>query len=121
MKTEQDLTWNMHTTFATKTGDTGFQIVGEKASLDVQFINDCTNNLNSIENVEGFGEVDPAEYEGLEIHRHVEAKFKPAKEHNVLTLLVPSKIDGAKTEVSHSLAGNTLTLVIDGETVNIEL
>jgi hypothetical protein len=120
MKVEQDLTWNMHTTFATETAENSFKIIGENAVLDVQFINDCTNNLASIENVEGFGEVDPAEYKDLEIHRHIEAKFKPAKEHNILTLLVPSKA-GQKADVSYQLQGNKLDLTIDGETVTIEL
>jgi len=55
------------------------------------------------------------------VHRHVEAKFKAKKEHNILTLLVPSKAKGPKTEVSHKLVGNTLELTIDGEVVTITL
>ena len=65
--------------------------------------------------------MDPAEYADLEVHRHVEAKFKAKKEHNILTLLVPSKAGQAKTEVSHKLIGNTLELTIDGEHVIIQL
>ncbi|TCS38845.1 DUF4962 domain-containing protein [Reinekea marinisedimentorum] len=120
MKVEQDLTWNMHTTFATETAENSFKIIGENATLDVLFINDCTSNLASIENVEGFGEVDPAEYKDMEIHRHVEAKFKPAKEHNILTLLVPSKA-GEKADVTYKLDGNKLELTIDGDVVAIDL
>ena len=121
LKTEQDLTWLLHTTFQTQTSDASFQIIGDNALLDVTFINDCTDDLLSIDNVEGFGEVDPAEFQDLEVHRHIEAKFKAKKSHNILTLLVPSKVDGAKTQVSHKLVGNTLELTSDGEQVVIEL
>ncbi|PKF60238.1 alginate lyase [Psychromonas sp. psych-6C06] len=121
LKTEQDLTWLLHTTFKTETATDSFKIVGDNAVLDVEFIHDCKQDLLSIENVEGFGEVDPAEYKDMEIHRHVEAKFKAKKEHNILTLLVPSKVNGPKTEVSHKLVGNNLELTIDGEVVTIDL
>jgi hypothetical protein len=121
LKSEQDLTWLLHTTFKTEAATDSFKIVGDNAVLDVQFINDCKQDLLSIDKVEGFGEVDPAEFADLEVHRHVEAKFKAKKEHNILTLLVPSKANGPKTEVSHKLVGNTLELTIDGEVVTIEL
>ena len=121
IKSEQDLTWLLHTTFKTETAADSFKIIGDNATLDVSFINDCKDDLLSIENVEGFGEVDPAEYADLEVHRHVEAKFKAKKEHNILTLLVPSKLNGPKTEVSHKLVDNSLELTIDGEVVVIEL
>lgn len=121
INSEQDVTWLLHTTFKTETAEQSFQIVGEKAVLDVTFINDSKDNIMSIETVEGFGDVDPAEYEALDIHRHIEAKFKAKKEHNILTLLVPSKIDSAKVDVSHKLIGDTLILTIDGEQVNIQL
>ena len=121
LKTEQDLTWLLHTTFKTETAAESFQIIGDNALLDVTFINDSKADILSIENVEGFGEVDPAEYAELEVHRHVEAKFKAKKEHDILTLLVPSKAKGPKTEVSHKLVGNSLELTIDGEVVTIEL
>ncbi|WP_025565847.1 hypothetical protein [Psychromonas sp. SP041] len=74
--------------------------------------------MSHIEDLDG---VDPAEYADLEVHRHVEAKFKAKKEHNILTLLVPSKVNGPKTDVSHKLVGNSLELTIDGEVVTIEL
>jgi uncharacterized protein with WD repeat len=86
----------------------------------VSFINDSADNITSIKNVEGFGEVDPYEFKDLEIHRHVETEFSAAKEHNVLTLLVPEK-NGVAADVSYQLNGSTLELVIDGEKVTIEL
>lgn len=121
LKSEQDLTWLLHTTYGTETANDSFRIVGEKANLDVSFINDSAKDITSIESVEGFGEVDPAEYKELEIHRHVESKFKAKKEHDILTLLVPSKKNGEKANVSYEFNGNKLELTVDGETVTIEL
>jgi len=121
LKSEQDLTWLMHTTFKTETSDKAFKIVGENATLNVSFINESADNVLSIKNVEGFGDVDPYEFKDLEIHRHVEAEFKAAKEHNILTLLVPSKNAGVATEVTHKVVGNTLELTVDGEAISIEL
>ncbi|MFK7804431.1 MAG: DUF4962 domain-containing protein [Anaerolineae bacterium] len=121
LSSEQDLTWLLHTTFNTESADRSFQILGEKAILDVTFINDSKDDILSIESIEGFGEVDPAEYKDLDIHRHVEAKFKAKKKHDILTLLVPSKVGGAKVNVSHTLIGDTLELTVDGEYVSIQL
>jgi hypothetical protein len=121
LNSAQDLTWLLHTTFKTKTSEQSFQIVGEKAVLDVTFINNSKDDILSIENVEGFGEVDPAEYKDLEIHRHVETVFKAKKEHDILTLLLPSKVGEAKVQLSHELIGDTLQLIIDGEQVHIQL
>ncbi|MFA0379887.1 DUF4962 domain-containing protein [Vibrio sp. 10N.222.54.A3] len=118
---EKDMTWLMHTTFANDVADKSFTIRGEVAHLDVNFINESADNITSVKNVEGFGEVDPYEFKDLEIHRHVEVEFKPSKEHNILTLLVPNKNEGEQVEVSHKLEGNTLMLNVDGETVSIEL
>ncbi|GAM72540.1 oligo alginate lyase [Vibrio sp. JCM 19236] len=117
---EKDLTWLMHTTFATEPGEKSFTIRGENAHLDVNFINQA-DRIQSVKNVEGFGEVDPYEFQDLEIHRHVETEFAASKEHNVVTLLVPNKNEGQQVEVSHKLEGNTLELTVDGETVTIEL
>ncbi|MDN3701824.1 alginate lyase, partial [Vibrio artabrorum] len=101
--------------------DKSFIIRGEVAHLDVNFINESADNITAVKNVEGFGEVDPYEFKDLEVHRHVEVEFKPSKEHNILTLLVPNKNEGEQVEVSHKLEGNTLLLNVDGETVSIEL
>ena len=121
MRTEQDVTWLLHTTFETETADQSFSIIGERAVLDVTFINDSKDEIVSIETVEGFGDVDPAEYADLEVHRHVETIFKAKKEHDILTLLVPSKAGEAKVDVSYELNGDTLELIIDGEPVTIQL
>lgn len=53
-----------------------------------------------MKNVERFGDVDPYEFKDLEVHRHVETEFKAAKEHNILTLLVPNKNNAEKVAVS---------------------
>ncbi len=121
LESPQDLTWLLHTTFQTETGEKAFKIVGDKALLEVTFINSSSADIESIERVEGFGEVDPAEYEGLDIHRHVAATFKAKKEHDILTLLVPAKIDGAKVDVSYKLVDGVLQLTVDGEQVSVHL
>jgi hypothetical protein len=118
---EKDMTWLMHTTFANEVAEKSFTIQGEVAHLDVNFINESQDNIQSVKNVEGFGEVDPYEYQDLEIHRHVEVEFGAAKEHNILTLLVPNKNAGQQVEVSHKLVGDILELTVDGEAVMIEL
>ena len=117
---EQDLTWLLHTTFQTETGESSFKIVGDNAQLDVSFISGNGEDIVSIKSVEGFGEVDPAEYEDLEIHRHVAATFKAKKTHDILTLLVPNKIGAPKLDVSYELSDATLQLTVDGEQVRIQ-
>ncbi len=121
LSSAQDLTWLLHTTFATQTAEQSFQIIGEKATLDVMFINDSKNDIVSIENVEGFGEVDPAEYKDLDVHRHIEAKFKAKKEHDILTLLIPQKANRSQSDVSYQLVGNQLELTLNGEKTIIQL
>lgn len=116
-----DLTWLLHTTFKTEPGKDSFKIVGEKAVLDVQFINSSKDEILSIKNVEGFGDVDPDECKDMEIHRHIEAEFKASKEHDILTLLVPHKTGASKPVVSHKLNDDSLELTIDGEVVLISL
>jgi hypothetical protein len=118
---EKDMTWLMHTTFANEVAEKSFKVRGEVANLDVQFINESKDQITSVKNVEGFGEVDPYEFKDLEIHRHVEVEFKPSTEHNILTLLVPNKNSGEQVNIEHSIADGVLTLVVDGETVSITL
>lgn len=117
----QDLTWLLHTTFGIETAAQSFQIVGKNGVLDVSFINDSQEDIVSLEAVEGFGAVDPAEYQGLAIHRHVEATFRARRDHDILTLLVPRKQRDVKPEVAHQLVGDTLTLTVDGRQVVIQL
>lgn len=121
LSSAQDLTWLLHTTFKTETDTSSFKIIGENSILDVKFINDSSNDIQSINKVEGFGEVDPAEFKDLEIHRHVETSFKAKKQHDILTLLIPSKLNGTKTNVTHIILGKTLELIVDGDKVIIEL
>jgi hypothetical protein len=87
----------------------------------VSFINQSADQITSVTNVEGFGDVDPYEFQDLEIHRHVEVEFSASKQHDILTLLVPNKNSGEQVQVSHSVRDNELTLVVDGETVTIDL
>lgn len=121
LDSEQDLTWLLHTTFQTETADKSFKIIGDNARLDVTFINSCSADIVSIENIEGFGDVDPAEYAGLDIHRHVAATFNAKKAHDILTLLIPTKAGAAKVDVSHQLIGDTLQLTVDDAQVTIHL
>ncbi len=118
---EKDLTWLMHTTFNTETAQKSFAIHGDKAHLDVSFINQSAEKITSVTNVEGFGDVDPYEFQDLEIHRHVEVEFSASKQHDILTLLVPNKNNGEQVQVSHSVCGSELTLIVDGDTVVIDL
>jgi hypothetical protein len=121
LNTEQDLTWLLHSTFKTETSERSFTIAGEKARLDVEFLGDCRNEILSVSTVEGFGDVDPYEYKDLEIHRHVETKFRAKKEHQIVTLLVPRKLDVPGFTVDHKIIKNVLELTIDSDTIHIDL
>lgn len=118
---EQDLTWLLHTTFQTETFEQSFRIIGKKSLLDVKFINKSKENIISVKDVVGFGKVDPREYEDLEVHRHVETLFKAEKEHDILTLLIPSKIGGPEVNIEYKLEGEVLELIIDREIVSINV
>ena len=118
---DMDLTWLLHTTFQTKTNDTSFQVVGDNGCLFAQFINCSTEDIVQIKNVEGFEGVDSSEYKGLEIHRHIEAKFKAKKSHDIITLLVPRKVGEKEPKVTTNLMKNSLELIVDGELISIDL
>ncbi|MDC7220242.1 MAG: DUF4962 domain-containing protein [Spirochaetales bacterium] len=116
LDSEQDITWFMHTTFQTETGDSSFAIKGEKSRLDVTFIAPGADAIEYIKPVEGFPDVDPKEYEGMEIHRHVETKFKAARSHEIVTLLVPSRLDSDSPAVEVKREGDSLVAVLGSET-----
>ncbi len=111
----------MHTTFANEVADKSFTIRGEVAHLDVNFINESVDNITSVKNVEGFGEVDPYEFEDLEIHPSRWSGIQTIERAQHLDALVPNKNEGEQVEVSQMFEGNTLLLNVDGETVSIEL
>lgn len=90
-------------------------VIQDKAHLAVSFINQSAEQITSVTNVEGFGDVDPYEFQELEIHRHVEVEFSASKQHDIVTLLVPNKNSGEQVQVSHSVRDNALTLVVDGK------
>ncbi|KHT65640.1 alginate lyase [Photobacterium gaetbulicola] len=120
-QTEVDMTWLMHTTFDTEVDSKSFTISGEVAQLDVEVINDSCKKIEAITNVVGFGDVDPTEYQGEAIHSHVEIKFSPSHEHDVITLLVPNKIGSKKLIIEHKIEGENLLLSIDGVVSVIQL
>ncbi|QIA65489.1 DUF4962 domain-containing protein [Vibrio astriarenae] len=118
---EVDMTWLMHTTFDTSVSSESFCISAETAQLDVSVINDSRHKIDSIQNVVGFGEVDASEFEGQDVHSHVEISFSPSLHHDVLTLLVPSKIGFDKPTITHEVEGGNLLLSINGEESVIQL
>ncbi len=110
---EQTITWLMHTTFSADTKEKGFTIKGEKSKLDVSFLTE-QENIESVEYVIGFGEVNPKEFEDLDVHSHVRTEFKAKKKHSIVTLLVPSKLNQDRA-VTAKLAGEQLIVTREGK------
>ncbi|WP_394153756.1 DUF4962 domain-containing protein [Vibrio maritimus] len=116
-----DMTWLMHTTFDIQTGERSFTICGDNSCLKAEVISESRDRIVSIDKVLGFGNVDPSEYEGEELHSHVEVKFAPSQKHEVLTLLVPSKNNGSRPIVKHEIVEGVLKLSINGVASYIQL
>lgn len=121
LKTAQELTWLLHTTFSAETSNSSFSIKGEKGILDVDFLNVTSNSIKSVETVEGFGDVDPNEYKDLEIHKHIETKFKTDKEFDIFTILTTRKVGEEKKEITYERSNDQLILTVDGLSHTIKL
>ncbi len=80
--------WLFHATKPLETGTNTFRFTGERAGLYGQFVFSASG-LPSMQMIEGFPGVDPAETAGLPPQYHVRADLPAAKRHTLVTLLVP--------------------------------
>ncbi|MNL48668.1 hypothetical protein D3C87_1715450 [compost metagenome] len=91
----QELQWLCHTTGAPQTGKSSFRYNGQKAGFYGQFVFSSAG-IPQIAAVEGFPNIDPKEFEGLDIHHHVCATVPAATRHRLVTLLVPYSLKEPK-------------------------
>jgi len=83
-----EITWQLHANAPMSLGDTTFRYSGEKAGFYGQFLW-SEAGPPSLDQVTGFPDVDPADYEGLPISTCLKATFPKATRHRIATLLVP--------------------------------
>ena len=133
----KDMNWLVHSSFEFESSDGSeawdIRIRGEKSQLELYFLNPLQDQSSkagfgrpeSIKRVVGFNDVDPAEYEGLEIHQRAEASFLPSTRHDILTLCIPKKIsrNGGRTELSYRymVDKELLEISIDGIDFSVDL
>ncbi|MBN7808700.1 alginate lyase (plasmid) [Agrobacterium rosae] len=91
----QELQWLCHTNGAPQTGRSTFRYTGQKAGFYGQFVFSSAGAPH-IAAIEGFPEIDPGEFEGLDIHHHVCATVPAALKHRLVTLLVPYSLSEPK-------------------------
>ncbi|MCZ7465627.1 alginate lyase [Rhizobium rhizogenes] len=91
----QELQWLCHTLGAPQTGRSSFRYNGQKAGFYGQFVYSSAGTPQ-ISAVEGFPDIDPKEFEGLDIHHHICATVPAATRHRLVTLLVPYSLKEPK-------------------------
>lgn len=94
---EQPVTvdWLLHANNPYELGKTSFRNTGEKAGFYGQVVWSEAGKP-AITQETGFGDVDPADYEGLPVSTVLNARFPAATRHRIATLLVPYKLDAPK-------------------------
>ncbi|SNS27576.1 DUF4962 domain-containing protein [Tropicimonas sediminicola] len=80
--------WLAHANGPFDVGSDSYRYTGEKAGYYGKFVF-SEGGMPSIRQVEGYDDVDPAEYEGKPIGSRIVATFPKAKRHRIATLLVP--------------------------------
>lgn len=87
---EQDgqVQWLMQLMGAPRMGQNSFRWEGERGGVTGEFVY-CSSGAVSLQTIEGFDDVDPAEIEGLARHHRVIATTPRAKSHSLVTLLTP--------------------------------
>lgn len=119
------LDWRLHSLREFGIRNEKFSIEGEKAGLSGKFVY-CSSGIEGIAQGDGFEGVDPREVEGLEKHWHLDMRTGKAKNHIIVTLLVPWKqqekvvVNAIKDDQGHDVYfyfshdGNTFSLKADG-------
>lgn len=87
--------WLLHTNNPMEIGDTSFRYTGERAGFYGQFLW-SEAGTPKIEQMTGFPDVDPKDFEGLDVSIHLNATFPKSKRHRIATLFVPYKKDEPK-------------------------
>lgn len=117
--------WLLHSVFPYEIQKDKFFVRGEKAELEGRFVY-CSGGIEDISQTDKFEGVDQWEIEGLPRQHHLDMKTKAAKNHVIVTLLVPSKAgerkvvtpikddQGHDVYVYFSYDGNTFSLRTDG-------
>lgn len=90
-----EVNWLLHTNNPMETGDTSFRYTGERAGFYGQFLW-SEAGAPTIEQITGFPDVDPKDFEGLDVSSHLNATFPKSKRHRIATLFVPYKKDEPK-------------------------
>jgi len=88
LKSPAGVDWLLHTMNPMELSSKSFRYHGERAGFYGQFIW-SEGGTPEIKQIEGFPEVDTSEVEGLHLHSHLQASFKPATRHRIAALIVP--------------------------------
>lgn len=118
--------WLLHSIFPYEIRRDKFLVMGERAELEGRFVY-CSSGIESLLQTDEFEGVDEKEIKGLPRQHHLDMRTKPAKNHVIVTLLVPSKsgerkvVTPIKDDQGHdvyvyfSCEGNTFSLRTDGD------
>ncbi len=87
--------WLFHTLYKMKLSNQAFQVIGEKANMMGRFVYSSSGDV-ILSQHDQFVDVDPQEIEGLSNHWHLHATSNMARNHRLVTLLVPMKKDENK-------------------------
>ncbi|WP_418320679.1 DUF4962 domain-containing protein [Piscinibacter sakaiensis] len=83
--------WLMQLIGAPQIGQSSFRYEGEHGGITGEFVFSSSGPV-SLSTVEGFDDVDPAEWQGLPPHHRVIATTRPARSHRLVTALTPYRI-----------------------------
>ena len=85
---EGEIQWLMQLMQPPQLGQSSFRYEGTKGGITGQFLF-CSSGPVTLSTIEGFDDVDPAEWAGLAPHSRVVATTPKAKSHTLVTLLSP--------------------------------
>jgi len=92
LEVPEPMTFLFHTENEMEIGGQTFRVTGKQAGLYGHFVFSSAGKP-ALRQQEGFPDVDHAEIEGLPLQRHLAADVPAAKQHNLVTLLVPYALD----------------------------
>ncbi len=88
----EPITFLFHTENEVEIGGQTFRLTGRQAGLYGHFVYSSAGKP-VLRQQQGFPDVDPAEIEGLPLQWHLAAETPAARQHNLVTLLVPYALD----------------------------
>ena len=83
-----EVQWQMQLMGAPSLGQNSFRFEGQSGGVTGEFVYSSSGPV-SLTTVQGFDDVDPAEYKGLPVHHRVIATTKAARSHRLVTALTP--------------------------------